>query len=214
MKKASLLVLLALVVVAAVAWTQRDRLRSWFGGAEAQAETEVRPSPELAQIAEAKLDDLNTGRTSTISLRAVELESLLRYRYIQLLPAFVDSPQIVLHNGSIEVKARVPVDRLPAVSELGEAASFLPDTTELGLKARLLPLDGGRIALSIERVSAAGIPLPDRLVPNALKQLGRKNERGLARNAVALPLPPGVASAYLSGDSLVLTAQPGQRSHN
>ena len=213
MKKGALFTLLLLIVVAGLAWTQRARLLSWFGD-EAQAETKMLPSPELARIAEAKLDDLNEGRASSISLRAVELESLLRYRYIQLLPAFVDSPQLVLNNGTIEVKARVPVDRLPAVSELGEAASFLPDTTELGLRARLQPLDKGRIALSIERVSAAGIPLPDRLVPNALKQLGRKNEPGLARNAVALPLPPGVTAAYVSADSLVLTGQSGQRSHN
>ena len=205
---------LFLVMVLAVGWLQRDRLRAWFGRADAVTEAEIQPSPQLAEIAEAKLESLTEGRSASIALHAAELESLLRYRFIQLLPAFVASPRIELEHGRIEVKARVPVDHLPTLSELGEAASFLPDTADVGVTARLLPLDSGRVALSIESVSAAGIPLPDRLVPKALSQLGRRNEPGLPRNAVAVPLPPGIAAAYLRGDSLVLTTLPVSRPHN
>jgi hypothetical protein len=203
-----------LVLVLAVGWLQRDRLRGWFGRDATVAEVGIQPSPQLAAIAEAKLEALKEGSSSSIALHAAELESLLRYRFIQLLPAFVDSPRIALEDGKIEVNARVPVDRLPSVSELGEAASFLPDTTDVGVSARLLPLDSGRVALSIESISAAGIPLPDRLVPKALIQLGRRSEPGLPRNAVAVPLPPGIAAAYVRGDSLVLTTLPVSRSHN
>lgn len=203
-----------LVLLLAVGWTQRGRVLALLGSDEMPAEVEVQPSPQLAAIAEAKLEALAEGRSSSIALNSIELESLLRYRYIQLLPAFVDSPRIQLEDGKIEVDARIPVDRLPSVGELGEAASFLPDTTDVGVRARLLPLDSGRVALSIESISAAGIPLPDRLVPKALTQLGRRNEPGLPRNAVAVPLPPGIRAAIVRGDSLVLTTQPVPRPHN
>ena len=111
-------------------------------------------------------------------------------------------------------EARVPVDRLPSISEIGDAAAFLPDTAEVALTGRLLPLDEGRVALSIQEVKAARIPLPQRLVPRALQRLGRRDEPGLPRNALALPLPKGASSAYLDSDSLVLIGRSVQRSRN
>jgi hypothetical protein len=95
------------------------------------------------------------------------------------------------------------VERLPQLSELGEAAAFLPDTTEVGVTGQLLPLRAGRVALAVDQVRAARIPLPKRLVPGALRKLGRKAEPGLPADALALPLPPGVDAAYVRGDSLV-----------
>jgi hypothetical protein len=57
-------------------------------------------------------------------------------------------------------------------------------------------------------VSAQRFPLPARLVPGALERLGRTDEPGLPPDAIALPLPPGVAAAYVRRDSLVLLALP------
>jgi hypothetical protein len=207
--------LLVVVILVAVVWLQRERVLAFFSDDDkAAAQTKLEPTPELAEAAELKLQDLKEGRSEEIALHAVELQSLLRYKFIQLLPAFVNSPEVELKDGKIEIKAQVPVDHLPSISELGEAAAFLPDTAEVGLTGSLLPLDSGRVALSIEDVSVARIPLPDRLTPKALKQLGRKNEPGLAANALALPLPPGVASAFLRSDSLVLTSHRVSRSQH
>jgi hypothetical protein len=87
-------------------------------------------------------------------------------------------------------------------------AALLPDTTEVTVRGQLLPLDGGRVAFAIDEVTAAHIPLPRRIVPAALERLGRRDEPGLPRDALALPLPPGAAGAYVRADSLVLLARP------
>ena len=203
-----LVILLVLLCVALVfGWLNRDRLRTWWADARGVATAPVlAPSPELAQAADDKLAQLQSGEERSIALSGVELESLLRYRYSALLPAFVDSAKIELRDGRIRVSGRVPVDRLPRVDELGDAAAFLPDTAELLVVGQLLPLDSGRVALAVDEVSAARIPLPARLVPGALTRLGRVDEPGLPADALALPLPPGAAAAYVRGDSLVLLA--------
>ena len=96
------------------------------------------------------------------------------------------------------------MDKLPRVEELGEAATFLPDTSELTLTGSLLPLDSGRIAVAVNQVTAAKIPLPRRLIPGALRRLGRTDEPGLPADALALRLPFGASGAYIRNDSLVL----------
>lgn len=209
--------LLILVVLVFVGWTQRGRiLAALFGGdaPSATAATNVEASPQLAQIAEAKLEQLRDGKVHRVAFHESELQSLLTYRFVQLLPAFVDSPRVMLKNGKIEVTGRVPVDQLPSIDELGDAAGFLPDTAELAMRGALLPLDNGRVGLSIEQVWAARIPLPERLVPRALERLGRKNEPGLPKNALPLPLPSGIGSARLERDSLILLATPAPRSND
>lgn len=200
----SLVGLVLVGVLAIFLFLNRDRITSAWqdlrGGKEA---TELGPSPELAEVASGKLGQLHAGEIEVVALSENELQSLLQYKYRQLLPAFVDSPRVQLDGGKIVVQARVPVERLPQLGELGEAAAFLPDTTELGVTGQVLPLRNGRVALAVDQVRAARIPLPKRLVPGALRKLGRKEEPGLPPDALALPLPPGADAAYVRGDSLV-----------
>jgi hypothetical protein len=200
----SLIGMLLVAVVAVFAFLNRERIsETWRSLRGTAVVTEAVPSPELADAATSKLQQLKNGETRSVALTEVELQSLLLYKYRQLLPAFVDSPRVKIENGKIEVQARVPVERLPQLSELGEAAAFLPDTTEVGVTGTILPLRSGRIALAVDQVRAARIPLPKRLVPGALRRLGRKDEAGLPPDALALPLPPGADAAYVRGDSLV-----------
>ncbi|MEX0893910.1 MAG: hypothetical protein WEB88_17205 [Gemmatimonadota bacterium] len=194
-------------VVLGVAWTERDRLReqwqAWGFGAQASEPA----SEALAVRAERKLQALEDGTSSSAALGQAELQSLLIYRHVGLLPAYVDSPRVELDGDRLRVRASVPVDRLPRVGELGDAASFLPDTTDVELVGTLLPLGDGRVALAVDEVRAARIPLPARLVPSALRRLGRTDEAGLPEDALALPLPPGARSAYIRGDTLYFLAR-------
>lgn len=202
MKKVLLLLFVLVLVLAG--WTLRYRIKGLLGMGPEEVPYETPPSEQLAQFADDKLQQLKDGRADQVSFHAAELQSLLMFRFVQLLPAFVDSPHVHIREGKIEVAARIPVEHLPNISELGEAAGFLPDTTEVELIGTLIPLDSGRVGLSIEEVRAAQIPLPHRLVPNALQKLGRKPEKGLPKNALALPLPGGVGSAVVEHDSLIL----------
>lgn len=203
-----LLLLIVLIAVGGLAWLNRDRITAVVRGVGNTSAEAAAPSEELADQAGQKLDDLESGREERVALSGEELQSLLQYRYPQLLPAFVDSPKIALEGDRIHVTARVPIESMPNLSELGDAAGFLPDTTEVGMTGSILPLGTGRVALAVDEVSASRIPLPDRLIPGALRRLGRKDEPGLPREALALPLPPGAASAYVRDDSLYLLAQP------
>ena len=200
----SLIGLVLVLVLAVFIFLNRDRITSaWQDLRGGKERTELGPSVELAAVAENKLAALKSGESDAVALSQHELQSLLQYRYRQLLPAFVDSPRVKLEDGKIVVQARVPVERLPQLNELGEAAGFLPDTTEVGVTGTVLPLRAGRVALAVDQVRAARIPLPKRLVPGALRKLGRKDEPGLPADALALPLPPGADAAYVRGDSLV-----------
>jgi hypothetical protein len=199
-----IITLVILVAVLAAAFLFRDRLVSaWHDLRGTTPEAEV-ASPELADAAERKLAELGDGSASQVALSAVELESLLLYRYQGVLPGFLAAPSIEFSGEQMQLRARVPVDMLPDVEGLGPAAAFLPDTTELTVSGRLLPLQSGRVAFAVDDVSAQRFPLPRRLVPAALDRLGRRDEPGLPPEAMALPLPRGTSSAYIRRDSLIL----------
>jgi hypothetical protein len=200
----SIVGLVLVLVLAVFLFLNRDRISSaWSDLRGGKEKTTLGPSPELADIASQKLSELKSGKRESVALSETEIQSLLQFKYRQLLPAFVDSPRVEFDKGKIVVQARVPVDRLPQLNELGEAAAFLPDTTEVGVTGQILPLRDGRVALAVDQVRAARIPLPRRLVSGALRKLGRKDEPGLPADALAVPLPPGAAAAYVRGDSLV-----------
>lgn len=202
-------VLLAvLVVVLGGAWLFGDRLRIAWRDIRGVRESALVATPELADRAQAKLDAFQDGTVARVTLSAVELESLMLYRYQGALPGFLGPPGIELRDDRVQLRVRLPIDKLPNVEGLGDAVAFLPDTTELTVSGRLLPLDTGRVALIVDDVSAQRIPLPRRLVPGALDRLGRRDEPGLPPDAIALLLPPGVAAAYIRSDSVVLLARP------
>lgn len=207
----SVVMLALLLAVGVFAFLNRDKLSGTWHRVKGDTPPVVLVSSrEVATAAVAKLKDLESGKTERITLTQVELQSLLEYKYRELLPAFVDSPQVKLNGNKIEVNARVPVDRIPQFSGFGEAVTFLPDTTEVSVTGELLPLRPGRVALAVDQVKAARIPLPRRLIADALRKLGRKDEPGLPSEALSMPLPPGADAAYVRGDSLVFLSNTKQ----
>jgi hypothetical protein len=206
-------VLVVLLALLGATWLFRDRLRTAWQDLRGVRETELVATPELADAAAQKLESLRDGGATQVALSGIELQSLLEYRYQGMLPGFLGTPAVELREDRLLLRARVPVDKLPRVEGLGEAAAFLPDTTDFTVTGRLLPLGAGRAAFAIEDVSAQRFPLPRRLVPGALDRIGRTDEPGLPPDAIALPLPPGAATAYIRRDSLVLLAEGRVRNH-
>jgi hypothetical protein len=203
------LVFLATVIVVLVAgFVYRDRVRAAWAAlrgesaAETQAGTAV--SAELAATAQEKLDALARGDRSEAVFGTAELQSLLEYRYLDRLPAFIDSPRVEVDGGRVRLSMRIPVDRFPGAKGLGEVAALLPDTTDLVIRGALLAAEDGKVAFAIDGVSAHSIPLPRRLVPGAIEMLGLDAEPGLPADAITVPLPPGARAAYIRGDSIVI----------
>jgi hypothetical protein len=169
----------------------------------------VEPSPELAELADQKLEQLARNGAARVALGQPELQSLLLYRYAAFLPEFVHAPEIHVDGDRLRLQARVPTERLPRLQELGPMAAFLPDTADIVLRGQVVPLPGGGSAIAIDDVSAARIPLPRRMIPPALERLGRRDQPGLPPDAVPLPMPPGAASIYVRGDSVILVGRRG-----
>ena len=202
MRRIALLVVL--VVLLAGAWLFRDRLIGMWQSLRSEESTQY-VSPELADRAEQKLATM-TGpdAPARVTLTSAELQSLVAYRMAESLPRFILEPEVTVDDGDLRVRARVPTDEVAGMRELGgteEILSMLPDTTEVVAKGHLIPLGDGRVALAVDEVTAASIPLPSRVIPRILNSIGRVDEANLPDDALAVRLPDGVANVFADGDS-------------
>ena len=170
---------------------------------ESPAET---VSPEVAEATMDRFEALRRGEVEgRLSLSAGEIESVLRYSIPGLIPAGIGEPRIKMADGVITLTARVAVDRFPEMPDLDTVLGFLPDTLDVSFEGALAPLDDERWdALVIHGVQAGIVPLPDRMIPAILQAMGREYVGGLSDDAIAVPLPDGIESAYIVRDSLVL----------
>lgn len=193
-------VLLLVVVLGALGWWFRGDLWSrWQGD---PVPTEV--SAEAAELAEEKLRRVRE-EGEPVALSPVELSSLLRYRAPVWALNAVGEPSVALAGDTLRVSGLVPTDRLPSHPELDPVRGFLPDSARFEIVGHVRPLGEGRVALQVEGMEFAGIPVPARYYPELLRRIGRQDEPGLDPAAVAVRLPEGVGSARVERGELILT---------
>lgn len=208
MRRIALLVVL--VALVAGGWLFRAELLGLWQNLRSDEPAAV-ASPELAERAERKLATMNEpGAPDRVSLNSAEIQSLVAYRMAESLPGFILTPTVTVDEGRLRVHARVPTEEVSGMRGIGgseEILSMLPDTTEVHASGHLIPLGDGRVALAIDEVSAASIPLPKRYIPRLLERAGRVDEPGLPREALAVRLPSGVRNAYAHGDSIVFVTR-------
>lgn len=198
------LLVLALVVIGlGILWLNRGRAGDLWDRLTGQT-TEV--SPEIAARADEKLARLGEGHGETVALTESELQSLLVHRWAGFLPPDVVGPRVELDDGRVELQASVATARFGRVAELQEIVAFLPDTASLRAVGSFVPLDANHVALEVHELGAASIPVPRKLIPVVLSRFRGSTTPGLAPNAVAVPLPPGISNVFVSGDSMVFVA--------
>lgn len=201
---ARMLILAVAVGLAVLAWQNREELRAAWDRTRGQPHD---VSPELAAQADAKLAGLGReGGATRVSLTGPELQSLIEYRWGGLLPPDVGSPRVDMDDGRLTLAATVATARLERVSELREIVAFLPDTTGLRAVGTFVPMDDGQVGLEVHELSAASIPVPRQLIPTVLARFPGGGDAALPSNAVAIPLPAGIRTVFVSGDSLVFVA--------
>ena len=205
---ASWVALLALLSLVLGAWLVWPRLSARFGSVERRGASPV----ASAEIADAALDRFETFRAGKggdhLTLSDAELSSVVRYALPGLLPSGVTEPLVTMNEGRLTLAARVATEAFPRLPTLDAIVGMLPDTVTVTMDGELVPFGKESLAFRVGHMDAASIPLPDRLIPGILTALGRKHRGGLPPNALQVPLPTGLDSVSVRGDSLVLVAGP------
>lgn len=194
---------LALLALGAAAWTFRDRIP----GLGREEKMVVSVSPEAAAQAEAKLRALRE-RGEAARLTENELTSLLRYRLRAQVPGDVYDPAVRLRGDTVRFSGRIPSDRLPPVPQLDRVRAFLPDTADVEISGALEARGGGRAWFDVREVRFAGVPIPARFYPDALRRLGRADQPGLPPTAYPFRLPDGVGEVRVRDGILILEPAP------
>lgn len=199
--------LLLLAGLVWVAWGQGPAIRGWVEDRLGLERARGEPSPELAERAMARYSDLIEGRLDEASFSQEEVESVLRYHLVGYLPPGSSAPTVRLEGSEASVGMAVALETLPRLPELEGIMEILPDTVQVIFRGLLLTLEGGGAVFLVRRIEAANVPLPRRLNARVVESLGLGGREHLPPATVEVPLPPGIRSAYIHGDRLVLRAR-------
>ena len=162
-------------------------------------------SADLAEAALDRFEAFRAGRAGErLAMSDAELSSVVRYAIPGILPPGVSEPEVTLDGGNLALSARVAIDGFPDLPALDQVVGMLPDTLSVRMEGELAQFGQESLTFRVRHIEAGRIPLPDRLIPRVLNALGRRSRDGLPRDALHVPLPSSISSAYVSEDSLVL----------
>ncbi len=201
------LALVVLLVAGAVAWLYlgddlRAAWRERFGPDAARL-----AGPELADVTMARIERLTETPGARLALSEEELQSLIDYRYRELIPPFLAEPTVGVESGRVRLGGRLSTAFIQDYVDLGEAAAFLPDTADVALRGHLIPAGPGRVGLAVDQVTAVRIPVPGKLVDRLLRAAGAGSDPELGADVIPVTLPEPLESAYVHGDSVVVTSR-------
>ena len=169
---------------------------------------ETKPTPELAEQTLDLFERFRAGEIGDrLMLGGMELSAVVRYSFPGMIPRGVTATTIEFNRGQVHVTARVAMEAFPDLPRLDDIIGLLPDTILLEVRGSLVPLDQRHMALLVDRVQAARIPLPKRLVADVLRAFGRSRPASLPDDVLEVPLPDGVRSVFVQRDSLVMLAE-------
>ena len=208
--KLFLILILLGVIYAGWLWgpSAYPKLREWAGFAPPAVSERPLPSPQLADSVLAKVQSLREGGEGQIALGGTEVTSVLRYSLPGLIPSGIRDPEVDLRDGRLRLSAQVALSAFPGLPDLGPILGILPDTLAVTLHASLMPFGQEESAFLVHEIEASRIPLPRRLIPEILRAVGRVDRPGLPPEALIVPLPAGVGSAYILTDSLIISSLP------
>jgi len=213
-KRLGLMVLLAGAAYAGFRWGPSvfpplERALGWNVTAD-QTDVEAGPPPsaELADSTLGRFERFRSGQgPDRLVLSSRELTSVVRFALPGLLPPGVEEPLVELFEGRVRLSARVTLEAFPRIPRLDDVVGVLPDTVEVLLEGALAPFGARQLALMVDRMEAAHLPIPRRMVGDVVAGFGQRAPRGLPNDALAVPLPDGIRAVYVRQDSLVLVAE-------
>jgi hypothetical protein len=166
------------------------------------------PTAQLADSTLERFERFRRGRGGDrLALSGRELSAVARFAMPGLIPPGVSEPTVDLEQGRVHLKARLAVASFPQLSRVGAMMGMLPDTVPLEMEGTLVPSDQDRMALLVDKVEVAYLPVPKSMVVEILKGLRRGAPSTMPADALPVPIPEGVKSVYVQRDSLVLVAK-------
>ena len=196
------------LLAASCAWLFWSRSSGRLGGAATGTPPSSAVSPALAEATLDRIEGLRSGQSERpLALGGPELSSIVRYAVPGIIPNGVSDPEVRIEDGSVALTARVATMVFPKLPALRPLLAMLPDTVPVRIEGTIARLGRELLAFQVSRVEAARIPLPDRLIPQVLEALGRRPRKGIPSNALHIPLPVGLDSLYVVGDSLMLVTK-------
>jgi hypothetical protein len=169
---------------------------------------EPEPTSALAERALDRFERLRSGQgPDRAAFGSIELSALVRHAFPGIVPPGVDEPTVELSDGRVRLSARVAVDAFPRLPRLEEVAGLLADTVRIRMDGSLVSFEPRYLALVVDRIEASRVPIPSRMIDDVLAGFGRRRPDGAPPHAIAVPLPKGVRSAFVQGDSLVVLAE-------
>lgn len=184
------------------------QVREWTGLADTPPAEDVQPSQALADSVLTRVQEFRQAGDGQIALGGLELTSVIRYSLPGLVPNGIQDLSVKLDEGRVQLSAEVVLGAFPDIPDLGPILGILPDTVGVVLLGSLLSFGEEESALLVHGVDASRIPIPRRLIPGILRGIGRVDRPGLPPEALAVPLPAGLRSAYILSDSLILSFAP------
>jgi hypothetical protein len=202
----------ALILAAYAGWIWGPaifpRLQDLAGVGRPEVATGPGPSAELADSVLSRVQEFRLSEGDRMALDGREVTSVIRYAVPGLVPSGIQDPEVAFREGRVIIRAAVALSAFPELPDLGPVLGILPDTLQVELDATLMPFGQQESALLVHGVEASRIPIPRRLIPEILQAMGRVQRPGLPLEAMAVPLPPGLAAAYIIADSLILSSNP------
>lgn len=194
---------LVLIVGLAGAWLYRDRMLEVGGrllrGESMPPSAPGRPGTRALAAARARADSIARGRADSVVLDASETASLVGAGLTPAVRSQLDSLEVTLHDGRLELGARLATGRLPR-NVVGPLGIALRDREPIQASGGFAVSQPGVGEWTIQRLAVRGVPLPADAVPVLLERIFAEP----GRRSITLTLPPGVRSLRVSPAGLVL----------
>lgn len=193
---------LVIVLGVGAAWLYRDRVLGAaleLAGRRHEMPAAIgRPGTRALAVARARADSVRRGAADSVVLSAGEAASLIGEGLEPSVQRELDSLEVRLLDGRIEVGGRLASQRLPREA-LGPLALALRERERVSAAGPVRVVGPGRGEWQIDRLDLAGVPLP-------LDAVGPLLRRTLGHNRSSLPvaIPSGVREIRIRPTGAVL----------
>ncbi|GIT50727.1 MAG: hypothetical protein Ct9H300mP15_09400 [Gemmatimonadota bacterium] len=136
---------------------------------------------------------------------------MVRYAIPGIIPPGLLEPRWNLKKDKSGCLGLLLQGKFSGLPQLDEIIGLLPDTMAVEMQGLIAPLDQSHFSLIINKLWMVKIPMPSSLIPAILTAFGREGRKALPRNALLIPKPDGIESAFVQGDSLFLSANPEEK---